>query len=332
MIQIVYDDSGALSAQRNAEIPHPKSNEILIKTVACGVNRLDLLQKAGRYPPPPGESPILGVEVSGIVEKLGEEAQSKCNLKKGDAVCALVGGGGYAGYCAIPWQTAIPVPQGVSIVDAAGIPEVFMTAYSALYWSSSMRQGESILIHAGASGVGLAATQLVKALSGGGKTFITSSSEAKISFCSKIVGGELHGINYKEKDFAEEIVSATGGKGVDVIIDFVGASYWEKNLKSIAVDGRIVLLGLLGGSVTESGLNLGMILRKRVAVVGSTLRARSLEYKRRLTEEIVTKAVPLFEKGLLKPVIDSVYPLEDVQAAHDRMQKNLNSGKILLKF
>eukprot|EP00118_Oscarella_pearsei_P012143 m.86787 g.86787 ORF g.86787 m.86787 type:complete len:179 (+) comp36512_c1_seq7:980-1516(+) len=178
----------------------------------------------------------------------------------------------------------------------------------------------------------MAAILLVKAICGGSKIFITSSSESKISQCRQLAGGDLHGINYKEKGFAEEILAATDGKGVDVIIDFVGAPYWEKHLQCIAVDGRIVLLGLLGGNLTESGLNMGALMRKRVTLVASTLRSRSLDYKRRLTAEIKDKLVPLFESGQLKPVTDKIYPLEEVQAAHERMQKNLTQGKLLLKL
>ncbi|XP_062519556.1 quinone oxidoreductase PIG3-like isoform X2 [Corticium candelabrum] len=243
MKAILYNSAGALRLIDDVEIPSISSEQILVKVVACGVNRLDLLQKAGRYPPPQGESTILGVEVSGYVHDIGDKAAAASGLKVGDGVCALVGGGGYAGYCVVPWETTVLIPNGISVLDAAGIPEAYLTAYSALMWSARMRQGESVMIHAGASGVGTAAALIAKA-TGSSQIFVTSGSDAKLEACSKLVNGDIHCINYKVKNFADEVLKATNGRGVDIIVDFVGASYWEKNLRSIALDGRIVLLGL----------------------------------------------------------------------------------------
>jgi tumor protein p53-inducible protein 3 len=240
--------------------------------------------------------------VSGSIHDIGDKAAAASGLKVGDSVCALVGGGGYAGYCVVPWETAFRVPDGVTVTDAAGIPEAYFTAYSALMWNARMKSNESILIHAGASGVGTAAILVAKAI-GSKKIFITSGSDTKLAACSELVGGGIHCINYKEKNFSDEVLALTERKGVysklasalhltlccvgvDVILDFIGASYWEKNLKSVAVDGRIVLLGLLGGAVTECKFDMGTLLKKRVSVVASTLRSRPLSYKAELTKEV----------------------------------------------
>jgi tumor protein p53-inducible protein 3 len=285
MEAILHDDSGALRLATDLAVPSISPDQLLVKVVACGVNRLDLLQRIGRYPPPPGDSNILGVEVSGSIHDIGDKAAAASGLKVGDSVCALVGGGGYAGYCVVPWETAFRVPDGVTVTDAAGIPEAYFTAYSALMWNARMKSNESILIHAGASGVGTAAILVAKAI-GSKKIFITSGSDTKLAACSELVGGGIHCINYKEKNFSDEVLALTERKGVDVILDFIGASYWEKNLKSVAVDGRIVLLGLLGGAVTECKFDMGTLLKKRVSVVASTLRSRPLSYKAELTKEV----------------------------------------------
>jgi tumor protein p53-inducible protein 3 len=291
---------------------------------------LDLIQAAGKYPPPPGESDILGVEVSGIVAELSPEAAEKSGLAVGDCVFALIGGGGYADFCTAPYQTVMKVPEGVSMEHAAGIAETYMTAYSGLFWSGRLVDGETLLIHAGASGVGLAAIQLAKSLVRNVTVIVTAGSEEKLQVCAKN-GADL-GINYKTHNFADEVLKATGNKGTDVVLDFIGGSYFDNHTKCMALDGRLVLLGLLGGAVTQSPLNLGVLLRKRLQIVPSTLRSRGLDYKHQLSKEISAKALPLFASKQLNVVVDSCFSLEESSQAHQRMKENKNIGKIVISF
>ncbi|XP_065174544.1 quinone oxidoreductase PIG3-like [Sycon ciliatum] len=329
MKYVAYDDQGTLSVEDDAPTPSPGAGQLLVKVSASGVNRLDLMQRKGTYPVPAGESKILGVEVSGTVVSVGEN--SSCSqFQPGDRVCALVGGGGYAEYCVTPVETTIKLNDEVSFVDGAAIPEAFLTAYGGLYFSCNLTQGESVMIHAAGSGVGTAAIQLAKSLSGSSAIFATAGSQEKLDLCTKL--GATHTINYKEADFSDAVLATTGNRGVDVIMDFVGGSYWEKNLRSIALDGRIVSLGLLGGPKTAEPLNMGTVLRKRVTLTGSTLRSRSLPYKARLATEFQQNAMPLFAAGQVKPIVDSVFSIGEATAAHDRMSSNKNIGKIILTF
>lgn len=308
-------------------VPAVGPDDLLVRVAAAGLNRLDLLQKFGRYPVPPGESDILGVEASGIVEKVGDNVTT---FSVGDRVCALIGGGGYADYVIVPSRHAIPTPNAVSDVDAAAIPEAWLTAYGGIFWSARMVPGETILIHAGASGVGTAAIQLVRQLLAVPRSQIlcTVGSEEKAAFCQSL--GADHAINYKTDDFVAAVKEYTNGKGVDVVLDFVGGPYWEKNLECLALDGRLVLLGMLGGFESEQKTNTGTILRKRLTVVGSTLRNRSADYKGRLVQEFSEHCLGQFELGRLKPIIHGTFPLEKVEEAHACMAGNNNTGKILL--
>ncbi|MFA5669233.1 MAG: NAD(P)H-quinone oxidoreductase [Balneolaceae bacterium] len=301
--------------------PEPKEDEILIKVKASAINRTDIItrEKGGGYL----ETPILGIEVAGVVERAG----AKTNIALGTRVMGLVNGGGYAQYAVMPANRAIEIPDNISFEQAAAITEVFLTAYQCLYWHGRLAEKETVLIHAGGSGVGTAAIQLAKQFSNA-KVITTAGSEEKLVHAKKI--GADFGINYKEQDFAEEVLKITENRGVDVILDFVGASYWEKNYQSISIDGRWILIGLLGGAVVER-VNLFELMSKRVQLTGTLLTPRSDEYKAELTKEFAFKTMPYFENGKLIPIIDCVYSFEQIRRAHERMQANANIGKIILQ-
>lgn len=305
------------------EKPQPKPHELLVKVQATALNRADIMQRKGQYPPPPGDSPILGLEIAGVVTAIGKEVTE---WTIGDKVCGLIGGGGYAEYAVIPAKQALPIPENLSFEQAAGIPEVFLTAFQAINWIGKLQKEESILIHAGASGVGTAAIQIAKAI--GAKVFVTAS-KGKHETCLQL--GAAKAIDYKNENFEERIKELTGGKGVDMIIDFIAAPYFQKNINSLNFDGRMVLLALMGGFKLQD-LNMLPILFKRIQIFGSTLRARTLDYKGRLTKDLYEFAWPLFEKGDFKPIIDSVYDWTEVAAAHEYMEANKNIGKIILKI
>lgn len=302
--------------------PVPNENEILVRVEASALNRADTLQRMGKYPPPAGESEIMGLEIAGEVVALGSQA---IQWKKGDKVCALLGGGGYAEYAVVPARLAMPWPEGFSATEAAAIPEVFLTAFQSLNWLAQAKPGENILIHAGASGVGTAAIQLAKAM---GTTPFVTASAGKHSLCLEL--GAKTAIDYRSEDFAARIRELTGGSGANVIVDFIGGPYFQQNLDALAVEGRMVMLAFLGTPIAE-GLNLAPILRKRLQILGSTLRARSLNYKIRLSTDLQKFAWPLFASGALRPVIDRVYDWQETGAAHEYMESNQSKGKIILK-
>lgn len=303
--------------------PNPDSHEILVKIEATALNRADLLQKAGKYPVPEGASPILGLEMSGIVEELGSEVTE---FKEGDRVFGLLSGGGYAEYCTIHENMAMTIPDELSFEEAAGIPEVFLTAFQAMDWLGELSKEETILIHAGASGVGTSAIQLARCLYDA-RIITTAGTDEKNELC-KSLGSNLS-INYKEESFSDVIESEFGEDCVDLIIDFVGSPYWEMNIKILGLDGRLVYLAMLGG-VKVDQMNLVPVLRKRLTIKGSTLRNRTDEYKMKLTKEFRQKTFKFFKDGTIKPIIDSVFDWTDVEEAHSRMKNNLNAGKIIL--
>lgn len=304
------------------ETPQPKANEILVKVAATALNRADTLQRMGKYPAPKGESEILGLEIAGTVESVGAKVTK---WKVGDRVCGLLGGGGYASYAVIHEELAMPIPDGISLIEAAAIPEVFLTAFQAIQWIAQLKEGEHILIHAGASGVGTAAIQLANRM---GAIPIVTASSAKHELCLEL--GARHAIDYKTENFEESVIKLTDGKGANVIVDFIGAPYMQQNLNALAMDGRMVMLAFLGTPKIEA-LNLIPILRKRLQINGSTLRARSLDYKVELSQDLMRFAWPLFTDGRLKAVVDSVFDWEDVADAHRYMEANKNKGKIILK-
>jgi putative PIG3 family NAD(P)H quinone oxidoreductase len=301
--------------------PTPGPEEIVIRTRGIGLNNADLLQRRGLYPPPAGASPLMGLEVSGEVIATGANAK---RWKKGDRVMALLAGGGYAEQVAVHESLAMPLPNGFDYVAAAGIPEAFLTAWLELVTLGELKAGETVLIHAGASGVGTAAIQIVKAL--GAKAYITAGSDEKIQRCLKL-GADL-GINYKTESFDARLLAETEGTGVHMILDLVGASHWEKNIRSLAIGGRLLLVGLSGGRKAE--LDMGPLLSKRITVIGSTLRSRPLQEKVALVEDFTRRAIPLFTEGRLKPVIDKSFPFEQVADAHRYIEKQTNFGKVVL--
>lgn len=302
--------------------PHPGPHEILVRVEATALNRADILQREGKYPPPEGESPILGLEMAGVVESTG---QGVTKWKPGDAVCGLLAGGGYAEYAVIHQDVALPVPEGFSAIEAAAIPEVFLTAFQALRWLAGLQEGERVLIHAGASGVGTAAIQLAHVM---GAHPIVTASAPKHSICKEL--GAVHAIDYKNQDFEADVMEYTHEHGVDVVVDFVGGPYFQRNLNVLATEGRLVMLAFLGGVRAEK-LSLGPILRKRLQILGSTLRARSLDYKTRLSQDLYRYAWPLFALGKLRPVIDTVYDWREAPKAHRYMEADRNQGKVVLK-
>ncbi|NBC27032.1 MAG: zinc-binding dehydrogenase [Bacteroidetes bacterium] len=325
MKALLVDNSSGKPVMKQGEHPMPKPNpnELLVKVEATALNRADLLQKAGNYPVPDGASPILGLEMAGRVETTGPEVTE---YEEGDLVFGLLSGGGYAEYCVIPEAHAMPIPDLLSFEEAAGIPETFLTAYQGLFWIGEIMEGETVLIHAGASGVGTSAIQIAKQLFDA-RVIVTAGSSEKLDLCREL--GTNLAINYKTEDFAEVIEEEIGSSSVDVILDFIGAPYWEQNIRVLAMDGRMIHLGLLGGAKTED-LNLANILRKRLTIRGSTLRNRNDEYKAMLTGEFADTALDLVESKQIKPVIDSVFDWNDVEKAHQRMKNNENAGKIIL--
>lgn len=304
------------------EKPEPAEDELLVRVKATAINRADLLQKKGAYPPPKGASSILGLEMAGVVEDMGSDVSE---WKRGDRVCALLPGGGYAEYAVVPASMAMRVPKGFSFEEAAAIPEVFLTAYMNLYWLGGLEKGKTVLIHAGASGVGTAAIQLVR--EAGGTSIITAGTEEKRAFCREL--GAMKSIDYKAGPFEPKVQEATDGRGVDLIFDFIGAPYWEQNLKCLAVDGRLVVIGTMGGTKVE-GINLGQLLFKRLQVIGTALRSQPIEKKAKLSREFAEYAMPRFAEGRLKPIIDSVWSWTEADEAQKYMEQNKNTGKIVM--
>ncbi|BGO94021.1 hypothetical protein NBRC10512_003654 [Rhodotorula toruloides] len=311
-----------------AERPTLKQGDdrIIVKIKAFGANRMDIMQRRGMYPLPPGASTILGVEFSGTVEEPGSS-----DFKKDEAVFGLATGGAYAEYISVPAGMCTRKPDHVSWEQAAAVPENWLTAWQALFVISEMKEGAKVLIHAGASGVGLAAIQLAKSF-GAGLVIATAGTDEKVSFVEQ---HGAKGVNYKTQDFPTEVLKLTQDSGVDVLVDFIGASYWEKNLKSLARDGRMVMLGLMGGAKTEGPTDLSQILYKRVRIEGTTLRSRSLEYQTNLLQEFSKKALDkVFARcngdDGLDLVIHKVYDWKDVAAAHEEMEQAKNIGKIIL--
>jgi putative PIG3 family NAD(P)H quinone oxidoreductase len=263
--------------------------------------------------------------MAGVVEEVGENCRDR--FRPGDRVFGLLPGGGYAEYAVIPGDMAMFIPDNLSLEQAAAIPEVFLTAYQTLFWVGNLKKGETVLIHAGASGVGTAAIQLAKAQ--GARSLVTVGSDEKGNACLSL--GAAHAFNYKEGSFLEKVMEATNGRGVHLILDFVGAPYWEQNINALQMDGRLVIISSLGGAKVES-VSLAKILAKRIQITGTTLRARKLSYKTQLTHDFAQFALHRFQSGELKPVIDRIFDWEQVQEAHRYMEENRNIGKIILKI
>ena len=302
-------------------LPQTKPHEILIRVEAAGVNRPDLLQRAGHYPVPPGASDLPGLEVAGTVVALGSEAKL---WKLGDKVCALTHGGGYAEYCAVPEVQALPAPKGWSMIEAASLPETCFTVYSNVFGRGGLKPGETFLVQGGASGIGVTAIQMVAAM--GHRVFATAGNDDKCAACRKL-GAEV-AINYRTQDFAEEVKMATGGKGVDVILDMVGGDYVPRELKCLAEEGRLVMIAFLRGPKTE--LDLGELMRRRLTITGSTLRPRPVEFKGAVARSLRERVWPLIEAGRIKPVIFKTFPLADAAGAHRLLEAGEHVGKIVM--
>ena len=302
-------------------VPRLAAGEVLIRVAAAGVNRPDILQRTGNYPPPPGASPILGLEVSGTIAALGSGV---AEWREGDEVCALVAGGGYAEYCAAPAPQCLPVPAGLSLIDAAGIPETFFTVWSNIFDRGRLAAGDIFLVHGGSSGIGTTAIQLAHAF--GARVFATAGGPGKCAVCNEL--GADRAIDYRQEDFAAVIKEMTQGRGVDVILDMVGGPYVEKNLRSLAVDGRLVQIAFLQGS--KVSLDLAHVMVRRQTITGSTLRPRSVVDKAAIARNLRDKVWPLIEAGKVRPIIDRIFPLAEAAAAHRLMESSAHIGKILL--
>ncbi|MGE0327653.1 MAG: NAD(P)H-quinone oxidoreductase [Polyangiaceae bacterium] len=307
---------------RDVETPSPGERQVRLAVHATALNRADLLQRRGMYPPPKGETDILGLECSGVVDALGPGVTK---LKQGDRVMALLPGGGYAEHVVIHEDMAIPIPGGMSFEEAAAIPEAFLTAQEGLFGLGGLEPGQTVLVHAAAGGVGSAGVQLAHL--GGGKVIGTAGSDEKLELVKRL-GADLC-VNYKTQDFAEE-AKKFSPSGVNLVLDFVGGSYWDKHAQCLAIGGRCVVIGVLGGPMAN--VNLALLLMKRHQILGLVMRSRPLADKIRITQQFISRNLQYFPTGDLKPVLDEVFPLVQARKAHERMEQNANSGKIILKL
>lgn len=315
-------------------IPVAGQGEVLIRVSASGVNRPDVLQRAGLYPAPQGVSDIPGLEVAGVIESGDVAAMASANFRVGDRVCALVAGGGYAEFCVAPIAQCLPVPDGMSDIDAASLPETFFTVWSNVFDRGALKAGETLLIQGGSSGIGVAAIQLAKAR--GAKVIVTAGTDSKCGACLKL--GADAAINYRTHDFQAEVLRLTDGRGVDVVLDMVAGSYVAKEIQCMAEEGRLVIIAVQGG--VQSEVNAALVMRKRLTITGSTLRMRSIDFKGRIAHACRTHVWPLLEQGAVKPVVHSVFaandPAETTQTgavkAHALMESNQHIGKIVLAW
>jgi NADPH2:quinone reductase len=306
------------------------AGELLVKVTASGINRPDVLQRKGFYPVPPGASDIPGLEVAGVIESGDAAALAAAGFAVGDRVCALVAGGGYAEYCVAPVGQCLPVPDGLSDIEAASLPETFFTVWSNVFDRGRLQAGETLLVQGGSSGIGVTAIQLAKAVFGqdGAKVLVTAGSDDKVSACLAL-GADV-GINYKTQDFVAEVKAATGGKGADVVLDMVAGEYVAREVQCVADDGRIVIIAVQGG--VNSGFNAGEVLRRRITITGSTLRPRSIAFKGAIAASLRATVWPLIEAGRIKPVISHVFPAAQAAQAHALMESSQHIGKIVLDW
>ena len=306
------------------ERPTPvlKAGEVLIKVHAAGINRPDVLQRLGKYPVPPGASDLPGLEVAG---EIVDGDLSGSDFKKGDLVCALVQGGGYAEYCAAPLEQCLPVPEGLSALEAATLPETYFTVWSNVFDRAQLAEGESLLVQGGSSGIGVTAIQLAKAL--GHRVFATAGTEDKCRAVEAL--GAERGINYRDEDFVAVVKELTGGKGVNVILDMVAGDYVAREIDCLADDGRLVVIALLGGA--RADIDMGQVLRRRLHITGSTLRPRPVAFKAAIARQLREQAWPLFVQGKIKPVVHKVFPLAQAAEAHALMESSTHVGKIVLQ-
>ena len=308
---------------KTGPLPQPRTDEVLIRVMATGVNRPDVAQRKGDYPPPPGASPLIGLETAGEVVAAGPEAGP---WKVGDKVCALTNGGAYAEYCTAPAAQCLPWPKGYDAVRAAALPETFFTVWANLFGHGRLQSGETVLIHGGTSGIGVTAIQLAKAF--GARVIATAGSADKCAAMQKL-GADV-AVNYRDQDFVEAVKAATGGKLADVVLDMVGADYFNRNLKCLAMDGRLVIIAFLGGFEVAKA-DLRPVMTRRLTVTGSTMRPRTTAQKGALAAELREKAWPLLEAGKVAPPIWKVFPLKEAAAAHALMESSTHIGKIMLQ-
>lgn len=302
-------------------VPVPTAADVLVKVTAAGVNRADIMQRYGNYPPPPGASDVLGLEVSGTVAALGE-AVSEWSV--GDRVCGLVTGGGYAEYCVVPGPQCLPLPINIDLVDGGALAEACLTVWTNVFERGGLREGDSFLVHGGSSGIGTTAIQLARL--SGVRVFATAGSAEKCQACEKL--GAERAINYRDEDFAEVVRTATDGRGVDVILDMVGGAYLQRNLDTLATEGRLVLIGLMRGAKSE--VNLAKLMSRRLTLTGSTLRSRSVAQKGAVVDAVRERVWPWVEDGRFAPVIHARFPLDQAAEAHRLMESSRHIGKILL--
>lgn len=323
MRAVIASGAGGPEVLSVAELPDPEPGpgEVVLAVAAAGLNRADLLQRQGFYPPPPGASDVLGMECSGTVAAVGQGAEG---WAVGDRACALLAGGGYAELVAVPAGQLMPVPEGVDLVSAAALPEVACTVWSNVFMLAGLKPGEAILVHGGAGGIGTFAIQLVHQL--GAQVLITAGTAEKRAACAAL-GADVT-IDYRDQDFVEVARAATGGRGVDVVLDNMGAKYLDRNLDALATEGRLVIIGMQGG--TRAELDISKLLRKRGAIIATTLRARPTEEKSAICASVVEHVWPLVAQGLVRPVVHGTMPLAEVAAAHALMESGEHSGKILL--
>jgi NADPH2:quinone reductase len=301
--------------------PEPAAGDVLIKVKAAGVNRPDVFQRLGRYPPPPGASDIPGLEVSGIIEAIGSDVH---DLRVGDAVCALVAGGGYAEYCTAPAPQCLPAPRGLDLIAAAAIPETYFTVWTNVFERGRLQAGETLLVHGGSSGIGTTAIQLARAR--GSRVFATAGSPEKCVACERL--GAARAIDYRRADFVAAVRDLTGGRGVDVVLDMVGGDYFSRNVDALAADGRLVEIATLHGVKAE--LNIQTIMQKRLTITGSTLRARAIADKGAIARAVHQQVWPLLESGAVKPIIHATFPLRAAADAHRLMESGAHIGKLVL--
>jgi len=322
-IQVQTEKQGRPLVWAETEDPIPGPNDVLVENHASSINRADLAQRAGHYPPPPGASQILGLDMAGSIIEVGENVSG---WDVGDRVCALIPGGGYAERVAVPYQMLMPVPEGLSYEQGAAIPEVFLTAFVNIFMEADFQEGETVLLHGGGSGVGTAAIQLVR--EAGGRMIVTAGKQAKIDKCQEL-GAHLV-INYREEDFVQRVQGYTDGAGVDIIIDMVGADYLERNLGLLKLKGRLVYIATLSGSRAE--VDLRLLMGRRLRMIGSVLRSRAVEEKVDITQRFVARFWPLLENGAMRPVIDKVFPIQQADEAHQYVRDYRNIGKVILRI
>ncbi len=304
-------------------LPKPRTGEILVRVAAAGINRPDLLQRQGLYPPPAGVTDIPGLEISGDIAILG---RGVTGYKAGQKVCALAAGGGYAEYCRVPAPQALPLPKNTGLITAAGIPEAFFTVWANLIELGQLKKGDNVLIHGGASGIGTTALQFARAF--GAKVFVTAGSDDKCHACKKL--GAHAAINYKTQDFVAETLRLTKGRGVNIILDMIGGDYLPRNLQTLAIGGRHISIAMQHGRSAE--LDIFQVMSKRLHLTGSTLRPRSVAAKEEIAKALKKHIWPLVASGKITPVIDRVFPLEQAQAAHDYLESGTHFGKVILEI